>query len=86
MGTEPKLEQIVEKNNTLESLKALRRKLANALDNTKSGRDIASLSRQLQIVMMQIAEIENKYGLNDETELDEIINRKRTNKVRPDKR
>lgn len=44
--------------NRLQGLKALRDKLAKELDETHSGRDIASLSRQLRETMEEIEEIE----------------------------
>ena len=49
---------IVEKGDTLATLKALRHKLAETIDSSNSGRDIAALARQLQIVTGQISELE----------------------------
>ena len=60
------LPQISETGNRLETLKALRQKVAEAIDKSKSGRDIAALSRQLQIVMVEIEEIEAADNLHDE--------------------
>lgn len=54
------LEQIANKGDDLETLKALRQKIAKTIDESNSGRDIAALSRQLQIVMAQIAEREEE--------------------------
>lgn len=77
-----KLETIAKKGDSLETLKALRDKIANTLDNTKSGRDIASLSRQLQLVLAQIEEIEaEKKAEEGDTVLDLIL--AKHNKVRP---
>lgn len=53
-----KLASIAQNGNNLETLRALRQTLAEAIDRTTSGRDIASLSRQLQIVMERISELE----------------------------
>ena len=52
------LTTIADQGNTLEMLKALRHKLAETLDASKSGRDIAALARQLQIVSAQISDLE----------------------------
>ena len=59
-----------EKGDRLETLKALRRKLAETLDETHSGRDIASLTLQMQKVLQQIEYIEDA-GNGDE--IDELI-------------
>ena len=77
-----KLETIAKKGDSLETLKALRDKISNTLDNTKSGRDIASLSRQLQLVLSQIDELEaEKKDREGDTVLDLIL--AKHNKVRP---
>lgn len=69
-----KIEQISEQGNDLETLKALRRKIARTLDETTSGRDIAALSRQLQIVLQQINELEAAQEIDADTaEIDEMI-------------
>lgn len=52
------LANIASNGNNLETLRALRQTIAEAIDRTKSGRDLASLSRQLQIVMERITELE----------------------------
>lgn len=49
-----KLADIVANNNELETLKALQMKVAQALDSTKSARDIASLSKQLREITEKI--------------------------------
>lgn len=73
-----KIEQISEQGNDLDTLKALRRKIARTLDETTSGRDIAALSRQLQIVLQQINELEAAQEIDADTaELDEIIRSRR---------
>ena len=53
-----KIEEVAEKGNNLETLKALRQNIARAIDSSSSGRDISSLSRQLQLVLDRIAELE----------------------------
>lgn len=52
------LQQISDTGNRLETLKALRQKVAEAITRSKSGRDIAALSRQLQVIMLEIEQIE----------------------------
>ena len=53
-----KLANIAQNGDNLETLRAIRQTLAEAIDRTTSGRDIASLSRQLQIVIEKISELE----------------------------
>ena len=53
-----KLASIAQNGDNLETLRALRQTIAEAIDRTKSGRDLASLSRQLQIVIEKISELE----------------------------
>ncbi len=53
-----KLVDVVDNNNELETLKALRMKLAETIDQSSSGRDIAALSRQLTGVTKRITELE----------------------------
>ena len=65
-----KLASIAQNGNNLETLRALRQTLAEAIDRTTSGRDIASLSRQLQIVMERISELEAQ---EDDDEIARII-------------
>ena len=62
--------ETAEKGDRLETLKALRRKLAETLDETHSGRDIASLTLQMQKVLQQIDDIEDATSGD---EIDEII-------------
>ena len=64
------LPQISESGNRLETLKALRQKVAEAISKSKSGRDIAALSRQLQIIMVEIEEIE---GATQNDEISKIL-------------
>ena len=75
-----KLAEIADRGDDLATLKLLRHKLAAAIDESKSGRDISSLSRQLQMVMTRIAEIENEQGITDD--IDEIIRQHRDQRVR----
>ena len=53
-----KLADISKQGDNLETLKALRQRVAQAIDSSQSGRDIASLSRQLQIILDRIRELE----------------------------
>ena len=53
-----KLAQIADKGNDLDTLKQLRHKIAETIDESNSGRDIAALSRQLQLVMERITALE----------------------------
>lgn len=48
----------------LEALRALRRKVAKTIDGTSSGRDVASLSKQLREILAEIEEIQK--GTDDE--------------------
>lgn len=68
-----KLAQIADKNDNMETLKQLRHRLAQAIDETNSGRDISSLARQLQIVMSQIAELEKEKALEEEDVISDIV-------------
>ena len=43
----------------LETLRALRAKIAETIDATKSGRDIAALSRQMMLIAARIKELED---------------------------
>lgn len=75
------IEKIAQKGDDLETLKTLRQKIAKTIDESQSGRDIASLSRQLQIVMDRISELEEERRVSEgETVLD--IVRKRAQKKR----
>ncbi len=77
-----KLAQIADKNDNLETLKQLRHRLAQAIDETNSGRDISSLARQLQIVMNQIAELEKEKRLESEDTILDIVRARHTHQVR----
>ncbi|MCR4606425.1 MAG: hypothetical protein K5771_01695 [Oscillospiraceae bacterium] len=52
------LATIVESNDNLAMLRALRRKLAETIDTTTSARDLPALCRQLQSVSERITELE----------------------------
>lgn len=68
------LADIVDKNDELETLKALRLKLAKTIDESKSGRDIAALSRQLTSVTKRISEIEDVMRMGVATaEIEQLI-------------
>lgn len=49
-------------DNRLNTLKRLRDKVAETIDNTESGRDVASLTCQLRAVLAEIDEIEKEGG------------------------
>ena len=54
MGTRKTIVATADTGDRLETLKALRHKIARAIQNSSSGRDIAALSRQLREVMDEI--------------------------------
>lgn len=66
---EPKLSEIVDTGTELETLKALRLKLAKTIDESRSGRDIAALSRQLRKVSATISELEKESDTDEITAL-----------------
>ena len=49
---------VVRNQNRLEMLKALQLKIASTIDSTNSGRDIASLSKQLREISEEIETLE----------------------------
>ena len=69
MENKEKLADIVSKNDELETLKALQLKVAQTIDNTTSGRDIAALSRQLRELTEQISFLSADEG----SEIDELL-------------
>ena len=80
------LTKISDSGDRLKTLRELRHKLADTIDKSNSGRDIASLSIQLQKVMTEISELEEKEAVEkDDTVLD-IVRRKHGRQVRGDKR
>lgn len=80
------IEKTAEKGNTLETLIALRQKIAKTLDTTNSGRDIAALSRQLQLILTQIDELQKeKHPEEGETVLEMIRKKHENQRVRPSK-
>lgn len=74
------IEQIANEGNTLETLKALRQKLAYMIDRCESGRDVSSLARQLQIVIAQINQLEEEDASGDPIAI--IIEKNRGRSVR----
>lgn len=66
------IEEITAEGNDLEALEALRQKVARTIDQSKSGRDIASLSRQLVGIMARIAEIKAE---NEEDPIKDLLER-----------
>lgn len=80
------LVEIADQGNDLETLKQLRHKIAQTIDESKSGRDIASLSRQLQKVMDAIKELEALEKANAEDTILDIVRRKKAQRVRDEQR
>ena len=81
----PKLERIAKKGEELEILRALRQKLAATIDESNSGRDIAALSRQLQIVIARIRDLEIAAAAAAQDEdIEAIIRRHAAQRVRGD--
>ena len=72
MNKTTRLIDIVDKGSEIDTLLVLRRKIAKTIDESKSGRDIASLSRQLREINGQITELQETRR-EGETVLDEII-------------
>lgn len=64
-----KLSTIASRGDRLETLKQLRKKIAQTIDESKSGRDISSLARQLQLVMIEIEKLEKDREVNPPDEL-----------------
>ena len=69
MKRKGKIEKITEEGDTLESLKALRQKIAKTLDETTGGRDVASLALQLQKVLAAIDDLEGPGAAADKAGL-----------------
>lgn len=74
--------QIADKGDNLETLKELRHKLAATIDESKSGRDISSLARQLQIVMIQIEKLEEERKASEDVTILDIVRAKHAQTVR----
>ena len=74
-----RIEQIASTGDNLETLEALRQKIARTLDESNSGRDIAALSRQLVGVMHQIEELKAQ---TQDDPIGEILASKSFKKVR----
>lgn len=69
---------------SLSTLKELRQRIAEAIDATNSGRDIAALSRQLQIVLDKISEMEiDQEQAVTAGRIEQIINHAHGEIVRP---
>lgn len=71
---------VADSGDSLETLRALRHKLAETIDKSESGRDIAALSRQLQMVMAQIAEQEALQSEDDPVQ--DLLKEKKYQQVR----
>lgn len=76
------LATIVESNDNLAMLRALRRKLAETIDETTSARDLPALCRQLQSVSERITELEAQQS---DDPIADILNDRKQRSVR-DKR
>ena len=76
------LTEIADKGDNLETLKQLRHKLADTIDQSRSGRDISSLARQLQLVMAQISELEAEKRLESEDTILDIVRARHAQRVR----
>ena len=76
------LEDVSAAGDDLATLKALRRKIAAAIDKSNSGRDIAALSRQLTLVMDQIRKLEAE---DRPTEIEDLLAKRDRKLVRPAK-
>lgn len=61
-----KLTKVSKKGNRVEQLHELRNKLATAIDECESMRDLAALSRQYRETIGEIAEIEEYEDVDDE--------------------
>lgn len=66
----------------LDTLKALRDRLATQIDVTDSGRDMAALSNRLMQTLKAIAEAESSAVQRSDTPLDEIERRRSKRKRR----
>lgn len=60
MSRAKKLKTVVKKGSRLDSLIALRDRIADDLDNCESKRDTVSLTKQLREIMKEIEDIEGK--------------------------
>lgn len=60
------LAQVAATGDRLATLRAMRDRLAAQIDETNSGRDVASLTKQLQEVIDRIAALEPPKGVKDE--------------------
>lgn len=77
-----KIADIADKGDNLETLKELRHKLAETIDESKSGRDISSLARQLQIVMIQIEKLEEERKESEDVTVLDIVRARHAQQVR----
>lgn len=68
-------------NGRLDTLKALRDRLARDIDDCQSKRDLASLALRLQSVLEQIDEIEGASGQSEDSPADEIAARRRAREL-----
>lgn len=80
------LTKISDSGDRLKTLRELRHKLADTIEKSNSGRDIASLSIQLQKVMTEISELEEKEAVEKDDTILDIVRRKHGRQVRGDKR
>ncbi len=60
------LSKIADSGDELETLRGLRQKIAATIDASKSGRDIAALSKQLREIITRISDLEAREDETDE--------------------
>lgn len=70
-----KMIDVAPKGNELETLKVLRDRLAAAIDETDSARDIAALSRQMTDVLERIEEVKSRDNTTNISSLESIRSR-----------
>lgn len=65
MNNTTKLAEVIKEKNDLATFETLQLKICETIDASKSGRDIAALSRQLLMVSEKIAELEAQTKKDD---------------------
>lgn len=70
-----KMIDVAPKGNELETLKVLRDRLAAAIDETDSARDVAALSRQMTDVLERIEEVKSRDNTTNISSLESIRSR-----------
>lgn len=72
MATKKNIINFADQGDKIQTLKALRHKLAETIEQSDSGRDIAALSRQLREVMEEIETLERETSNAKITALDRV--------------